>query len=61
MDYTFEVDLSRKINTSIIYFNDTRRTIAKYFSEEDINRINLNLSTGTFSQRPSIETHNWNI
>ena len=86
MDYTFEVDLSRKINTSksinidtnrkivakvsneidsirkinkgIIYFNDTRRTIAKYFSDIDINRINLNLSTGTFSQRPSIETHN---
>ena len=86
MDYTFEVDLSRKINTSksinidtkriilvkvsnetdsirkinkgIICFNDTRRTIAKYFSDVDINRINLNLSTGNFAQRPSIETHN---
>ena len=83
MDYTFEVDLSRKINTSksinidtnriigvkvsneidsirkinkgIIFFDDTRRGLAKYFSDIDINRLSLNLSTGTFTQRPSIE------
>lgn len=51
-------DTERKIKNKVTKKNDLKRVIAGSFYEEDINRISINLSTGTFSQRPSIETHN---
>lgn len=51
-------DTERKIKNKVTKKNDLKRVIAGSFYEGDINRLSLNLSTGTFSQRPSIETHN---